>query len=349
MAIQKQIKIGIAAFIGMLILILDAKTALSGAQAGLELCYRTVIPSLFPFIVMSILISSSLTGIHLPVLRPISKLCGIPRGAESLFLIGILGGYPVGAQCIYNAYKSKSIHRQNAKRLLGFCNNAGPAFIFGMMGNMFARSAAPWALWGIHILSAVVVGCILPERDNSVCRLSQKQPLTVPQAPEKAIKTMCSICGWIIIFRVFIAFLQRWFLWLLPHTLQVNLIALLELSNGCFEMYNVACQGTRFILCSGILAFGGVCILMQTHSVTADLGLGMYFPGKILQTVISILLACLTQKIIFPKGDQFLISNHSYVLLALICFVIIAIICLRKKVVAFFHRLVYTKNTIFQH
>ena len=38
-----------AAALGMLVLILDSKTALAGAREGIDLCIRTVIPSLFPF------------------------------------------------------------------------------------------------------------------------------------------------------------------------------------------------------------------------------------------------------------------------------------------------------------
>ena len=42
---------------GMLVLILDGKAALLGAQAGVELCLNTVIPSLFPFFVLSVLLT----------------------------------------------------------------------------------------------------------------------------------------------------------------------------------------------------------------------------------------------------------------------------------------------------
>ena len=46
----------------MLALILDSKTALLGAQSGLDLCVRTVIPSLFPFFVISILLTAPFGG-----------------------------------------------------------------------------------------------------------------------------------------------------------------------------------------------------------------------------------------------------------------------------------------------
>ena len=78
----------------MLALILDGRTAIDGARQGIELCLRTVIPSLFPFFVLSILLTSSLLGGSLAVLRPLGRLFGMPDGAESLLIPAFLGGYP---------------------------------------------------------------------------------------------------------------------------------------------------------------------------------------------------------------------------------------------------------------
>ena len=81
--------VGLAAGIGMLILILDSKTALEGARAGLDLCIRTVIPSLFPFFVLSMVFTGALMGTSLRWLRPVGALCGMPGGAEPLLRLFI--------------------------------------------------------------------------------------------------------------------------------------------------------------------------------------------------------------------------------------------------------------------
>lgn len=338
---RKQMWTSLAAATVMMVLIMDARTGLSGAQEGLTLCFHTVIPSLFPFIVISIIINSNLTGCQIPLLRPIGKACGIPQGGEALLVLGLLGGYPVGAQGIVDAHRNGVITKQDARRLLGFCNNAGPAFIFGMLGSLFDKSAVPWMLWGIHILSAILVGCILPEKSKHQCHLSRQPALTVAQSLEKALKTIAVICGWIILFRVLIAFLQRWFLWILPQWLQACIIAFLELSNGCHVLHSMTCQGLRFVLSAGILAFGGLCVYMQTRSVTNELGCGIYFPGKVLQTCISILLAVVSQQFLFSKAEQLTISVPLCVVLILVVLFTILLLHRKKKVVAFSDRLVY--------
>ena len=301
---QNRLWTGIIGMVGMTVLILDAKTALSGALDGISLCLNTVIPSLFPFFVFSSLLNSTLTGRQLSVLRPIGKFLGIPAGAESLLLLGFLGGYPVGAQCITEAFKNKRINQKDAHRLLGFCSNAGPAFIFGMGSCLFEQKQILWVLWGIHILSALLIGFFLPQKSQRFCALPQGKHITISQALEKGIRTIAFVCGWVILFRVFLAFLQRWFLWLVANEVQVFLVGLLELSNGCCRLIEITSLGTRFVICAGILGFGGVCVAMQTVSVTSGLGTGLYFPGKIMQGSISVLISYFLQAILFQPANR---------------------------------------------
>ena len=288
---KQQLWTGIGASIGMLVLILDGKTALEGARQGIELCLRTVIPSLFPFFLLSVLLTSSLVGSSLPVLRPLGKLCGIPKGAESILVSGFLGGYPVGAQAIASACHAGQVQKKDAERMLAFCNDAGPAFLFGMVSSMFPYRWMAWVLWGIHIVSAVLVSLLIPGNSAKTVGTSSAKQATLSAALRSAITVMATVCGWVVLFRVVIAFLSRWVLWLLPTAAQVAITGLLELSNGCCELTAISDIDLRFILCSGILAFGGVCVTMQTVSVTNGLSLRYYFTGKLLQTVFSLVLS----------------------------------------------------------
>lgn len=288
---RRQLLTGIGGCMGMLILILDGRTALSGARQGVELCLKTVIPSLFPFFVLSILLTSSLPGSRLPLLRPLGRLCGVAEGAESLLIPAFLGGYPVGAQSVAEAFRSGQLSRPQAERLLAFCNNAGPAFLFGMAGSMFPRKWMAWTLWGIHIAGAVFTALVIPGSSGETAAMPTKAPLSPAAALSSAVKVMASVCGWVMLFRVLLAFLSRWLLWILPAAAQVVVAGVLELSNGCCELMAVSDVSVRFCICAGILAFGGLCVAMQTASVTGGLSLRLYFLGKTLQTAFSLALA----------------------------------------------------------
>jgi hypothetical protein len=128
----------------MILLIVDSKTALSGTAQGVDLCIRTVIPSLFPFFVISVLMTSALLEQPLPFLKHLGRICGIPAGSEGIFLLGLIGGYPVGAQAVAQAWKAGSISEKAAKRMLGFCNNCGPSFLFGIAAVLFRSVSIAW-------------------------------------------------------------------------------------------------------------------------------------------------------------------------------------------------------------
>ena len=226
---------GSFASFGILILILDGKTALEGAQTGIDLCIRTVIPSLFPFFLLSIMLTSALSGASLPFLRPVGKVFGIPKGAESILLTGFLGGYPTGAHSIASAYHAKNLTREDADRMLSFCSNAGPAFLFGMVSQMFPDRSAAFVLWGIHIASALLVSLLNAPSSCSAAPMPRNE-ITISKALHSSILIMATVCGWVVLFRVLLAFLERWFLWMLPITLQVALCGFLELSNGCCSL-----------------------------------------------------------------------------------------------------------------
>ena len=286
---RRNLLTGSGAALGMLVLILDSRTALVGAAEGLELCVKTVIPSLLPFIFFSNLLMGSLSGIPLPVLRPVRKRFSMPEGTEALLVPAFLGGYPVGAQCVAAAHRSGGLSRRDAENLLAFCSNPGPAFLFGMVGRFFPEDWMIWMLWGILIVSAFLVSLCFP------CAQSDCEPALGNSHGEAPMKTtvsvMGSICGWVILFRVLIAFLDRWFLWLIPYPGRLVLIGMLELTNGCCGLGEIANIPLRFALAAGFLSFGGLCVTMQTVSVTQGLSVKNYLIGKILQTILCTVLA----------------------------------------------------------
>lgn len=290
----------------MALLILDTKTALTGAKIGLDLCIQTVIPSLFPFFLLSILLVGNMTGVKTRFLHPICRIFRVPEGSEMLMLTGVLGGYPVGAQCVSQVFEQGQLSEHDARRMLAFCSNCGPAFLFGMVGAVFENIWVPWLLWAIHLFSAFLVSRIIPAGNNLPVNTQRKIGVTLPQALNSAIKVAASVCGWVIVFRIIIQFLQHWFLWMAPVPVQVAVSGLLELSNGCIGLGRIENTGLRLILCSGFLGFGGLCVTMQTYSIISPLlDRKMYFPGKLLQTSISLILAGIIQ-LSFPVHAEIL-------------------------------------------
>ena len=297
-------------FFAILALILDAETAVSAASAGLQLCLQTVVPSLFPFLVAARLFTSSgavewCARVVGPVMGPAFGLP--PQGAAALVL-GLLGGYPVGAQTAATLYGERLLTKAEAERLLAFCSNAGPAFIFGMVGGLFGSGKIAAVLFGIHIVSALLTGLIFRPRGNQVLASSGntiRKPaskLDFSAVMTGAVKTMGLICGCIVLFQVIVAFLERALGTWMPPAVEIGLSGLLELAGGCSRLPQLEAAGLRYCMASGFLAFGGLCVWLQTKSVIAPYGLtGRYYlSGKVLQGTIAVLLTWGIQ-VVYPS------------------------------------------------
>ena len=235
----------IAAALGLIALILDSKTALQGGSEGLALVLKTIIPSLFPFLFLSAVISSFQCSKE-SHWKPLCKLFRIPDGTQMLLISAFLGGYPAGAQAVSAAYRNGSIRKETAERMLSFCNNAGPAFLFGMISRFFHDTKSVWLLWLFHILGALAAAWIHPcETELSNIR-TQNNSMSITEMLKHTLSVMGILCGWIILFRILIAYADRWFLWLLPEEIRSILIGLLELSNGIMELDRIANEPLRF-------------------------------------------------------------------------------------------------------
>ncbi|MGM9604824.1 MAG: hypothetical protein ACI3XG_07135 [Faecousia sp.] len=168
--------------------------------------------------------------------------------------------------------------------MLAFCSNVGPAFVFGILSSKFHRKTLIWAIWVIQILSAWTAARLFADPEGDA-----KPEMSAGNASqfgiEPAIGAMFKICGWVILFRVVIAFLDRWIFWAVGAAGRVAMIGLLELSNGCCCLNLISQEGGRFVICNALLAFGGLCVAYQTASVCRGLRLRYYFAGKALQGI----------------------------------------------------------------
>jgi len=306
---RKQLSTAVITAACLLILIFDSQTALHGAKSGIDICLNAAIPSLFPFFVLSVLLTDALSQSTSSLLYRIPAALHMPEIAGAVLVPAFLGGYPVGAQCIGNLYTKKTISKTDAEKLLGFCSNAGPAFVFGMVSGFFQDKHMVWLLWFIHIFSAVITSWLIPSPSQERKINTFSKASSIQEVILTSVKVMAAVCSWIILFRTIIAFLDKWILWMIPETFQVLITGLLELANGCFRLAEIHHDSLRFLLCSCMLAFGGICIFLQTASVTKGLSLKYYLRGKILQTLFSFLLSSIcisSSKIIW--GSIFLFS-----------------------------------------
>lgn len=199
-------------------LIIRPQTAAEGMKAGIELCLKIVIPSLFPFFILSgFVIQSGISASAGKLLGGITnKLFRLPGAAGSAILMSLIGGYPVGAQITEDMLRNKLITQGQAKKMLLFCVNSGPAFVISAVGSsMLENTRAGIILYISLSLSSLFTGFMTrflnedslgngenKKRENVRFHPAFPSPAqALSQAITKACGSMVNICAWIVLFR----------------------------------------------------------------------------------------------------------------------------------------------------
>ena len=278
---------------GLLIWFLaDAGEVRAAAAAGLALCGRSVIPALFPFMAAStMLVSLGFGEWAAPRLAGLMSLYRLPGPAGSALLLGLVGGYPIGARTAAELHKKGLLTVDEAERLLGFCSNSNPVFLLSVLGGgVFGSPRIGVYLWLIHVLSALLAGFFFRGSSKSTGR--QALPRAVPCQPPslstafvEGVKSACGsmlyVCGFVLFFYVLASPLTSF-----GGSLGAGLV-------GALELFSVTPLLTAdrlgFILASVCAGWGGVSILCQTAAVLEGSGLRLrtYVTGKALQALLA--------------------------------------------------------------
>ncbi len=288
---KRMIPMGAALFLTALLL-LNPKAAAAAAEEGLRLCVRTVIPSLFPFFTAVGLLTQlgaaeTLQGLFAPLMGPLFHL----RGACALpLLAGLLGGYPTGARTAAALYREGTLQREEAERLLGFCNNCGPSFLLGYVGaGTLGSSALGGRLLLVHVVSALLTGMLVcrirpvrcaPALPSRLPAVPQTFARSVTGAVSRALSATLSICAYVVSFRTAAA--------LLP--LPPLCLGAVELISGLAALPS---GRAGFVLAAAFTAWGGLSVHCQSAAVAEELSMRWHWRGKAIQTVIAAALAAL--------------------------------------------------------
>ena len=119
-----------------ILLLRQAETAAQAVRDGVQLCLTSVIPALFPFFAASSLLVAlgAAEAAGRVLARPFRQLFRCGGAGCAALLLGLVGGYPVGARTAAELVRRGELSPAEGARLLTFCNNAGPAFAIGVAG-----------------------------------------------------------------------------------------------------------------------------------------------------------------------------------------------------------------------
>ena len=117
--------------LSFLYLVFFPEYALESTRAGLLLWYHSVLPVLFPFMLLCTLLIRFRVLERMPefLTRPLQKVFSISNYGSYAVIAGFLCGFPIGAKLSSDLYREGKIDKEEARLLYGFTNNLSPVFL----------------------------------------------------------------------------------------------------------------------------------------------------------------------------------------------------------------------------
>lgn len=268
-------------------LILFPGTAFDGAKSGLLLWFQVVLPTLFPFLVIT---------------NMMERLLPISSGKIYTVFTGFLSGYPIGAKSCNFVVSEGKASKKEGQFFLSFCNNASPAFLLNyVFVHCLNISDKRFILLGILYLSAILSSLLIYPRHSktnknqsnlttsSLKNNSAEQKLSFDTVIMASIEVITKIGGYIILFSLVANIIKVHLP--LPNTVKIIICGTLEITNGMNLIHESMLSSTYKLLIGMFIAsFGGFSAIFQTQAVIKDSSLSIrtYTIIKLIASVLSV-------------------------------------------------------------
>lgn len=259
-------------------------------ESGLLLWFHKMLPTLFPFMVISgIIIRLNLDSYF-------------PSVTAYVTLIGFLCGFPMGAFTAASMYQENKITREEAQYLIAFTNNLGPSFFLSYLLPAYHQNTSPaflFGMYGIPLLYGLILKKTVYQNVQSISCKTTAIPceltVAINSSVTSSITAITKLGGYMILLQtfyivpqLFMDFLKNHF-FVSPHItdfLQAYLCCALELTGGISAM---TAYSPFFVMI--LLPLGGISCILQTGSILSEAGLPLapYLYHKTIQTLLSVL------------------------------------------------------------
>lgn len=267
--------------------------------SGLKLCSSVIIPSVFPFMIVADFLLYSVNFDTLSILgRAFERIFKVTRKALPAFALGVLCGFPLGVKCASELYLDGEISKEEAERLIGFCNNTGPAFLISGVGAGLRKSATDGLiLYLCMLISAVLVGFLFslgkPSPKLTENRARGRSFSLVRSISQAGLNTL-TVCSFLTFFASICGLLRKLLTQSYPYLV---LICILEVGNATSILSKTPLLSSdlSLILSAFAVSFSGLSVHLQAMSFlsSTDIRVGKYYIMKLCQGVLAALLCAL--------------------------------------------------------
>ncbi len=261
-------------------------------RSALELLYRVVIPAVFPFMIIADLMYALLDFSSLKLAGKIfERAFGISRSGIYPLILGATCGFPLGVKCTADLYRNGRITGDEAERLIGFCNNTGPAFLIAGVGIGLRGSISDGiTLYISMMLAAIAIGIAfsIGHGDISCEDRFPRERFSITASIRSAGTATLTLSSFVAFFAIFAGMLRLLLGESIPY---LCLISFLEIGSATsiFSKTKLLTSFGSLVLTAFATGFSGLSVHLQALSFLEGTGLSCrrYFIMKLLQGILT--------------------------------------------------------------
>ena len=275
---------------------------------SLNIWVKAIIPSLFPFFVISDLLITYNFIDYIPnkIKKYICRLLNISDSALSILILSMVSGFPSNGRNTHNLYNKGKISKEEASYILMYTHFSSPVFILTTCSLIYLRSEKLGIILLLsHYLSNIIIGILFrninnPSLDNFTIKEHKSQNFTINliKSIRSSIDSLLLILGILTVFLIISSLIIN----IIHSNLYTSAIirSILEMTLGLKYIASLNISMIhKVILFSAILSFGGLSVHMQVMAqiVEDKISCKYYLIGRVFQVLFSIVLSFIFYKI----------------------------------------------------
>ena len=265
---------------------------------SLKLCLSSIIPSVFPFMILSDFLISNLEMSY-----PSSRKSGLSSTMYVkiiVFLIGNICGFPLGVHLASKLNDKNLLSDEDYIFISSISSNASLAFIVSGVGLGMRSSLNDGILLYISIFFATIITSTIYKKKTSARFLSgniEKNIFSLSSSIRNATLSSIFVCSYIMFFSMITNFIISLNL---PQALTLLLASFLEIGNGAYIISRSNLSRSLSLAYTAFtLGFSGISVYMQISNIMEKkMNTSKYFMIKLTEGIIAFIITFVISKLL---------------------------------------------------
>lgn len=247
-------------------------------QFAINIWINTLIPSIFPFILLSsFLINYGFIDLLCLLFGNITeKIFHLPKEATFAIITSIFTGFPTGSKYVKDLLKEKKINIQEANHLIMFTNYSNPLFVvFGIGETLLHNKNVGYLIFFSHLFTGLFIGFLTRNKINNINKKLENEKRrkkfinVLLDAIDNSFKILINMLGIIIFFLIIITIINKIFK---ESLLTLIIDGIIEMTSGInliVAKKNIS-NRLKASIVGFFISFSGLSVHFQIKSIIDD-------------------------------------------------------------------------------